>query len=109
MDADIFPVRRALLLACGIALVLALAVSAQIYLSMLSHGHSFVRLFAWQCGSWAFWGLVSPRVLRVGGSLTGSGSIRGRLVRAAGLGIGLIVIHMSVDAALTVWLRPFSA
>jgi signal transduction histidine kinase len=104
---DVFPVRRALLLACGIALVLALAVSAQIYLSMLSHGHSFVRLFAWQLGSWVFWGLVSPLVLRVGGSLTGSGSIRGRLARAAALGIGLTVIHMSVDAALTVWLRPF--
>jgi two-component system LytT family sensor kinase len=106
-EADIFPVRRAMLLACGIAILLAFVVSAQIYLSMLSHGHSFVRLFAWQLGSWGFWGLVSPLVLRVGGGLTGGGPIRGRLFRAAALGIILIVVHMTEDAGFGMWVHPF--
>ena len=92
---------------CGIALVLALVVSVQVYLSMLAHGHSFIRLFAWQLGSWGFWALVAPRVLRVGGGLTKSRSIQGGLFRAAALGIVLTAVHMSLDAAFAVWLRPF--
>jgi len=104
---DAFPARRAMLLACGVALVVALVVSAQIYLSMLAHGHSFIRLFVWQLGSWEFWGLVSPLVLRMGGGLAGGGSIRSRLFRAAALGIVLTVVHMTGDAGLGMWVHPF--
>jgi two-component system, LytTR family, sensor kinase len=107
MDADIFPVRRAMLMACGIALVLALAVSAQVYLSMLSHGHSFIRLFAWQLVSWEFWGLVSPLVLRMGGCLNGSEAIRRRLLGVAALGIVLIAVHVTIETGFALWVRPF--
>jgi sensor histidine kinase YesM len=58
-------------------------------------------------GSWGFWGLVAARVLRVGGGLTESRSIQGGLFRAAALGIVLTAVHMSLDAAFSVWLRPF--
>ena len=37
--------------ACGASLV-ALTIAAQIYLSMLHHGHSFVRIALWQLCSW---------------------------------------------------------
>ena len=41
-------VRWALLLGAAGGALIALSVSAQIYLSMRSHGHSFVRIAAWQ-------------------------------------------------------------
>jgi hypothetical protein len=106
-DIDTFPARRALLLACATALVLSLMVSAQIYLSMLSHGHSFARLFGWQLGSWIFWGLLAPLVLRVGGTLQDSRSMRRLLVSTAGLWLLLMAIHAVTIALLAVSIRPF--
>ena len=50
--------------------LLALALSAQIYLSMLDHGHSFVRMVAWQLCSWSVWALATPTVLRLGARLS---------------------------------------
>ena len=64
--ADGVPVGRAMLLAAGVAVVLALAVSASVYLSMLNHGHSFARMFGWQLGNWGYWALLAPLVLKAG-------------------------------------------
>jgi sensor histidine kinase YesM len=105
---DPFPIRRSMLLACGIALVLALAISGQVYLSMIDHGHSLVRLFGWQFGSWGFWGLAAPLVLRVGGQrLPGTPRIRNRLIGTVALGLVLTMAHLTVTAVFTVWLKPF--
>ncbi len=106
-DADALPVRRVMLLACGIAAILALAVSAQVYLSMLDHGHSFARIFAWQMGSWGFWGLVSPLALRRGRSLARSRPMRRALPGALVLGAALTATHMTVTALFTIGFRPF--
>jgi two-component system LytT family sensor kinase len=106
-EPDSFPVRRALFLACGVAVVLALAVSAQVYLSMLDHGHSFARLFGWQLGSWGFWGLVSPIIYQMGGRLIEGPPIRFRVVRMMILGLTVMAVHMGVAATFTVWTRPF--
>ena len=54
---------------CGASLI-ALTVAAQIYLSMLHHGHSFVRIAVWQLCSWSVWAAATPVVLRLGGRLT---------------------------------------
>jgi len=97
-----------MLLACSVALVLALAVSGQVYLSMIDHGHSWVRLFGWQFGSWGFWGLAAPLVLRVGGQFSGGPRMRNRLAGALTLGLGLTVAHLAVTAVFTVWMKPFS-
>jgi signal transduction histidine kinase len=102
------PVRRTLLRGCVVGTVLAAAIATQVYLSMMSHGHSFVRLFTWQWGSWVFWGLVSPLVMSVGGRLTIDRPIRRRLVGALMLGPALIVAHAALTAILTVTIQPFS-
>ena len=96
-----------MLLSCGVALIIALAVSATVYLSMLNHGHSFVRLFAWQFGSWGFWGILSPLVFRHAADLVGGRWNRRHAIAAFGLWLALTIAHTIITAALTVVLRPF--
>jgi sensor histidine kinase YesM len=106
--ADAFPISKSMLLGFGVATVLALAVAGSTYLSMINHGHSFARLFGWQLGSWGFWALVCPLVLRLGtGLLSGGRPLLYRLALAVGLGLVLIAIQDVVTAAFTVWMRPF--
>jgi hypothetical protein len=83
----------------SVAAFLALATASSTYLSMLTHGHSFVRLLGWQLGCWSFWAIVAPWVVRVIG--------RQGFWRLAGLGVALTVLHAVAAAALAVWLQPF--
>jgi hypothetical protein len=52
-----------------VAAVIAFSVAAQTYVQMLTHGHSFARLFFWQFSRWLFWAAVAPVVLRQGSTL----------------------------------------
>ena len=87
----------------GSALV-ALSLSAQTYLSMLSHGHSFWRILSWQLTSWSFWGVAAAPVLRIGGRLLGPESSRtGQSLSVLALGAIGIASHLAIAAQLTVW------
>jgi signal transduction histidine kinase len=91
--------------AAGAGLV-ALTVAAQIYLSMLSHGHSFVRMVAWQLCSWSVWALATPTVLRLGARLS-ERSARRLYGPVFGWGLAIIVIHIAVASIATVGLQPY--
>ena len=105
--ADTLPIGRAMLLAAGVATVLALAVSAAVYLSMLHHGHSFARMFGWQLGNWGFWALLAPLVLKTGERLGGQRTARLDVALWLLAGLALIAMHALVAATVTVSLRPF--
>jgi two-component system LytT family sensor kinase len=106
--ADAFPLRRSMLLGLAVAAILALAVAASVYLSMIDHGHSFARLFVWQLGSWVFWALVAPLTLRLGaGSVSRRAPVLGGPTALVLGGLVLIALHTVVAAALTVAVRPF--
>jgi signal transduction histidine kinase len=107
LEGVTLPVRRTLLRGCAVATALAAFTATQVYLSMMSHGHSYLRLFTWQWGSWLFWGLVAPLVMTFGGRLTTDRSIRRGLVGALMLAPALIVVHAALTAALTVTISPF--
>ena len=81
------------------AAFLALATASQTYLSMRTHGHSFVRILAWQLGCWSFWAVVAPWVIRVSGRLG--------FLRLAGLGVILTVVQGALAAQLAIWVQPF--
>ena len=102
-----FPLGRTLLVAGGGATIVALMIAGTVYLSMLGHGHSFARLMAWQLGSWGFWALVSPWVLRAGEDLAGAGPLASRLRRPLLLGILTMAGNVVAGAAAMVWLVPF--
>jgi len=108
LDIVTLPVRKAVLRGCAVATVLATIIATQVYLSMMSHGHSYVRLFAWQWGSWGFWALVSPLAMRLGGRLTIERPIRTRVIASLITGAALLVAHSAVTAVLTVALQPFA-
>ena len=92
---------------CGVTLI-ALTVSAQIYLSMLHHGHSFLRIAAWQLCSWSVWAAATPIVLRLGARLTErSASLSSRAVHIVGTGLVILCAHIAVASVATVWLQPY--
>jgi two-component system, LytTR family, sensor kinase len=88
------------------ASLVAVTLSAQIYLSMFDHGHSFIRMVAWQLCSWSVWAFATPIVLRLGGRLSergvravwGSIAVRGLLI----VGVQLVVASLS-----TMLIQPY--
>jgi signal transduction histidine kinase len=100
--------RWALLLGAGAASLIALTVSAQIYLSMLTHGHSFPRIVAWQLCSWSVWAAATPFVLRLGARLTDRSSpLPNRVVAVSATGIGIVGAHIVVASLATIWFQPY--
>jgi signal transduction histidine kinase len=85
----------------GVAAVMAVMSASQVYLAMVDHGHSFLRILAWQVGSWAFWACTAPWIVRLAG--------RGAPLRLlVPLGLVLIAVHAIVTAQITAWTRPFA-
>ena len=93
--------------AAGTSLV-ALTVAAQIYLSMLHHGHSFVRIAVWQLCSWSVWAAATPVVLRLGGRLTDRDARSARAAfRVIVTGLVILIAHMLLASVATVGLQPY--
>ena len=100
---------RALLLGAAGGALIALSVSGQIYLSMLSHGHSFVRIAGWQLCSWVVWAAATPVVLRLGAQLSEGPVPRPRhLARVLATGLVIFSIHLLVASVCTVGFQPYA-
>lgn len=84
----------------------ALAISTQIYLSMLDHGHSFIRIFAWQLSIWSLWALAAPWIIRTSGRAW-TASFHKAIPWLAASALALIVVHCVVTAQFTVWFQPY--
>jgi two-component system, LytTR family, sensor kinase len=94
------PAARISLIAVAAAAFLALVSASQTYLSMLDHGHSFVRILAWQLGCWGPWAIVAPWIVRISGRVGVS--------RLIGLGLMLTVAQLLLAAQITVWVDPYT-
>jgi hypothetical protein len=95
------------LVSCGAAAAIGTAIAAQVYLSMLNHGHAFTRMLAWQVSSWCFWGLAASFLLRLGSRSSIETWRGGGAARVALIGGAMCAAHMIVTAQLTVWFQPF--
>jgi len=82
------------------ATFLALVSTLQTYFSMLTHGHSFVRMLAWQLSCWGIWAVVGPWIVRI--------RSRYGALRLIGLGVALTLVQAVITALMTVWLHPFT-
>jgi two-component system, LytTR family, sensor kinase len=82
------------------ATFLALVSTLPTYFSMLTHGHSFVRMLAWQMSCWGIWAVAGPWIVR----------IRNRYgaLRLVALGAALTLVQALISALMTVWLHPFT-
>jgi len=90
-----------------VAAIIAFSVAAQTYVQMLSHGHSFARLFLWQFSRWLFWAAVAPVVLRQGVTLAQGSKSRRRVGFVILTAVGLVVVHLVLASLLTFWLQPY--
>jgi two-component system LytT family sensor kinase len=95
------------LIGAGGASLIALTISCQIYLSMLDHGHSFVRMVAWQLCSWSVWAAATPTVLRLGARLSeqSARSLTGSLLAT---GLVILAVHVVVASLSTVGFQPYA-
>jgi two-component system, LytTR family, sensor kinase len=82
------------------AAFLALFSTVQTYFSMWTHGHSFLRMLAWQLGCWGLWAVIGPWIVRV--------RARYGPLTLVGLGIALTLAQAVIAAQMTVWLHPFT-
>lgn len=100
--------RRVLLIGAACAVFVALSVTAQTYLSMLGHGHSFWRMLWWQLSTAGLWALFAPVLVRAGAMLQGADAARPRSwVMAVAAGVVSISAHIAITSQLSIWLRPF--
>jgi two-component system, LytTR family, sensor kinase len=90
-----------------VAAVIAFSVAAQTYVQMLSHGHSFGRLFFWQFSRWLFWAGVAPVILRQGVTFAQGSKSRRRVGLVVLTAVGLTVVHLVLASLLTFWLQPY--
>jgi signal transduction histidine kinase len=106
--SPVLSLRWALLLGAGAASLIALTVSAQIYLSMLTHGHSFLRIVAWQLCSWSVWAAATPVVLQLGARLSDrSLPLRSRVLPVIATWFGIVGAHILIASLSTVWFQPY--
>jgi two-component system, LytTR family, sensor kinase len=94
-------------IAPAIAAAVAVAVSAQTYLSMRDHGHDFRRIIAWQLCCWLLWAVFAPVLLRRGAAFSEAGRYWRALVGLAVAVPVLIVAHMIIASQLTVVFQPY--
>jgi len=98
----------ALAVGAGGTSLVALTIAAQIYLSMLHHGHSFVRIALWQLCSWGIWAIATPVVLRLGARLTDrSVPLAGSVVRVIATGLVILGAHILCASAATIGVQPY--
>src|SRR5262245_27182327 len=98
----------ALAIGAGGATLIAVTVSAQIYLSMLHHGHSFLRIVVWQLCTWSVWVLATPVVLRLGARLTDrTTSLPRAVARITATALLIVSAHILVSSVATVALQPY--
>ena len=99
---------RVLLIGAVCAVFVALSVSAQSYLSMLGHGHSFWRILWWQLSTAGLWALFAPVLVRVGARLHDMSKVqRHTWALVAATGLLTIAAHIAITAQLSIWLSPF--
>jgi len=98
------PARLIFSLALLGSVVLSTGISAQTYLSMLGHGHSFTAILAWQLSCWSVWALVAPLVVREAGSLAHT---RRAWLRLSILGAVCVAAHVAIAAQLALWFQPY--
>lgn len=97
---------RLLALSAGTWALFATLNASQVYLSMLSHEHSFPRLLAYNLAVWWAWALMTPAVLRLGMNVPLHPLRRSLPVHLLAAS-STILIHLTAWAALTAWIEPY--
>jgi two-component system, LytTR family, sensor kinase len=110
-SSDSLATGRVLAIGAACAVFVALSVTAQTYLSMLGHGHSFWRMLWWQLSVSGLWALFAPTIMRLGArpsvGIRAAASPTQWWLLVLAYGVATITAHIAVTAGLAMWLRPF--
>jgi two-component system, LytTR family, sensor kinase len=99
----------ALAFGAGGVVLVALTVSAQIYLSMLDHGHSFLRIAGWQLVAWSVWVPAMPLMLGLGARLgDGTWPLPRRLLLVTAAAVAISAGHLLSASAASLLFQPFA-
>lgn len=105
---DALATSRVLAIGAACAVFIALSVTAQTYLSMLGHGHSFWRMLWWQLSVSGLWALFAPPIVRLGARPHAPHrSTSSWWWQVLAYGVLAIAAHIALTAELAIWLRPF--
>lgn len=81
--------------------------ATQIYVSMLAHGHSYLRILLFQALTWSLWALLTPVLFKLASVLRLSPwSLRNLLVHFL-VGLSLSVAHVAACVEIQIWIRPY--
>jgi hypothetical protein len=109
-DAD-WPRIRSLwlfVLALGAAAIVATAISAQTYLSMLGHGHSPWGILVWQLSCWSLWAIAAPVVVPQVIAVARRRRQPWRsALRLSALGVVCVALHLLIAAELSLLIQPY--
>ena len=89
--------------------LLAIVLAIQTYLAMIAHGHSIVRIIAYQLSVWTFWAVLTPLLFRFTQRVP-LFPVRGRalLLHVAAM-VALIPAHIALWVTVTILIRPYDA
>lgn len=104
-----FSWRRSLAVAALAWAMFSLTNASQVYLSMLSHGHSYPRMVVFNLLVWSVWALFTPLVQLLGRRWPLIPFTWTALVRHLCAALVLAAIHTAAWTELTIWLRPYDA
>jgi hypothetical protein len=83
--------------------------ATETYVSVLSHGHSFLRILLCQALLWMLWALIAPGIFLFSFRLPVVPWSLSRLFIHIGVAAVLSVLHVAALVVLTLWIRPFDA
>lgn len=83
--------------------------ATQTYVSMLAHGHSYLRILLCQSAIWALWALLTPALLLLARRFPLSPWSARSLGVHALCALLLSLAHVAACVAITIWLRPYDA
>ncbi|MFA6957599.1 MAG: histidine kinase [Thermoanaerobaculia bacterium] len=87
----------------------ALLLASQTWLSMITHGHSPMRLFGYQLAVWSFWALMTPAIIRLTARVPVYPIVRHNWLVHCGVMLAIIPVHIAIWVALTIAIRPYDA
>ena len=89
--------------------MLALLLATQTWLSMITHGHSLLRILGYQLAVWSFWALITPILFTLAQRYP-LFPFRPRAWLMHGLMmLAIIPVHVAMWVALTIYIAPYDA
>ncbi len=104
---DDFPWWRSFALSSLAWMVFAWINASQVFLSMLSHGHSYPRMVFFNLLVWGVWALLTPLVQLLGRRLPLVPFTLRALTLHLAAGLLAATLHTAAWTQLTIWIRPY--